>query len=247
LRRIDESAPDVWSLKAKSLAKIESKVHYLAPANWSEWVCAPTSGNCFRRDALALFLGVGSILNLKFHGDTYLISAATLVAAAVLIDIPLTVYRIHGGNGYVGHPELSGVNNADARKSFEALYFTWRAIVDRLIEDCALFIQKLGVLRYREALVSLQGARLAHPAFPEFDDLSDYIEDKLKAGDEDLTVLLGRTEFDRTLSSVRIARAAQPRSAPRPIVRPFAELLLTTGRVFKAAPLSRLGEKLWRS
>jgi glycosyltransferase involved in cell wall biosynthesis len=55
LRRIDKSAPEVWPLPSPD-ASIETDVHFVKPGYAGNWMWAPTSGNCFRRDALRLFL-----------------------------------------------------------------------------------------------------------------------------------------------------------------------------------------------
>src|SRR5437660_279282 len=55
LRRIDKSAPGVWPLPSPA-ASIETEVHFVGPRHTGNWMWAPTSGNCYRRDALQLFL-----------------------------------------------------------------------------------------------------------------------------------------------------------------------------------------------
>jgi glycosyltransferase involved in cell wall biosynthesis len=167
-RRIDQCTADLWPLKSTLLNDIEKRVHVVESGAWGDWVYAPTSGNCFRRDAVEMFLGDENLMNLKFHGDTYLNKGVCLVSGAVLIDIPLTIYRIHGGNGFSNHAELSGVHSADPEKAFKAEHYAWRAVVDRLIDNADYFVRKMGVYRYTEALVLMQKACVVSPDFPQF-------------------------------------------------------------------------------
>jgi glycosyltransferase involved in cell wall biosynthesis len=249
LRRIDECAPDLWPMRNERLDDIERRVHFVdAIQNWGDWVYAPTSGNCFRRDALELFLGDGRIMELKFHGDSYLNKGVCLLSGAVLIDMPLAVYRIHGQNGFAGHPELYGVHAAAPDKAFRAEYCAWRAVADRLIDDPALFVRRIGLERYVGALVCLQRAYVVSPDFPEFENLGPYIETRLLSPTAALEHCLGARDFEYLLERVRAARGRQPaekRRMPRRGLRHCAEFFLTVGRALKAPALSRAGEWLW--
>jgi glycosyltransferase involved in cell wall biosynthesis len=91
----------------------------------TQWVWAPTSGNCFRRDALCLFADNPALQNLRTGTDMYFCLAINAVSGSVLIDAPVAVYRLHGGNIYSQRPQLnhvlcyepggSGDSNAKAR------------------------------------------------------------------------------------------------------------------------------------
>src|SRR5450631_3615923 len=72
LRRIDKSAPDVWSLCSPD-AELESQIHFVPPCDIGTWRWAPTSGNCFRRDALQLFLNNENLGALRSCTDSFLI------------------------------------------------------------------------------------------------------------------------------------------------------------------------------
>ncbi len=68
LRRIDKSAPEVWPLPSPD-ASIETEVHLVEPGYAGDWMWAATSGNCFRRDALQLFLNNKDLPALRqVHG-----------------------------------------------------------------------------------------------------------------------------------------------------------------------------------
>lgn len=247
-RRIDHCTADLWPLKSNLLNDIEKRVHLVEPGAWGDWVYAPTSGNCFRRDAVEMFLGGGNVMNLKFHGDTYLNKGVCLVSGAVLIDMPLTIYRIHGGNGFSNHVELSGVHAADPEKAFRAEHYAWRAVVDRLVDDAEFFVRKMGVYRYTDALVLMQKACVVSPDFPQFESLDFYIENALHSKAESLTKLMGEDKFRFLVDGVKgvgLRRTDHKNFAPRPWLKPAAELFLTAGRALHAPFLSQIGSKLW--
>jgi hypothetical protein len=87
------------------------------------WLWPPTSGNCFRRDALDLFADNPELQNLKIGTDLYFCLAVNAICGSVLIDKPLAAYRLHGANRYTRRPQLNnvlagepgGVDNHDAK------------------------------------------------------------------------------------------------------------------------------------
>jgi glycosyltransferase involved in cell wall biosynthesis len=245
LRRIDDCAPGLWTQRSDLLADIEKRVHLVDPGN-QRWVYAPTSGNCFRRDALRPFLGAGATLDLSHHGDTYINKAVCLVSGVALIDLPLTVYRIHGGNGFTARPELSGFHASDPLKAVKAEHLAWRALADLLIGEADRFVAQMGRYRYATALTRLQEGYYWNPEFPQFEDLSGYIESALRREAAAITAALGAESYAALLDRIRAAKRSPQCLEPRRWVKPLAEMLLTLGRALGAPPLSRAGERLWR-
>ena len=106
----------------------------------NQWVWAPTSGNCFRRDALNLFADNPALQILKTGTDLYFCLGINAVSGSVLIDVPVAAYRLHGGNIYSQRPQLnhvlcyqpggSGDSNAKARA----------ALADHLIAQADRFV-----------------------------------------------------------------------------------------------------------
>jgi glycosyltransferase involved in cell wall biosynthesis len=106
----------------------------------NQWVWAPTSGNCFRRDALGLFADNPALQNLRTGTDLYFCLGINAVSGSVLIDTPVAVYRLHGGNIYSQRPQLNhvlcyepgcaGDSNANARA----------VLVDQLIGRADRFV-----------------------------------------------------------------------------------------------------------
>jgi glycosyltransferase involved in cell wall biosynthesis len=77
------------------------------------WLWSPTSGNCFRRDALDLFADNPELRNLKIGTDLYFCLAVNATCGSVLIDKALAVYRLHGANKYTRQPQLNNVLAGD--------------------------------------------------------------------------------------------------------------------------------------
>jgi glycosyltransferase involved in cell wall biosynthesis len=79
----------------------------------ARWLWAPTSANCFRRDALGLFIDNPDLQELKIGSDLYFCLAVNAISGSVLIDTPLAVYRLHGTNQYSRRPQLNNVLSGD--------------------------------------------------------------------------------------------------------------------------------------
>jgi hypothetical protein len=96
LRRIDESAPEVWPLRNPETG-LENQVHLVLPSDcdFKSWFWAPTSCNCFRRDALQLFLENDRLGELRSCTDAYLIRGIAVLMGSVVIDRALAIYRLH--------------------------------------------------------------------------------------------------------------------------------------------------------
>ncbi|SFK22324.1 glycosyltransferase family 2 protein [Methylocapsa palsarum] len=112
--------------------------------NWTtnQWVWSPTSGNCFRRDALGLFAGNPALRNLRTGTDLYFCLGINAVSGSVLIDEPVAVYRIHGGNIFSKRPQLDHVLcyqpgcEGDSNDEAKAI------LVDHLIDHADYFVDR---------------------------------------------------------------------------------------------------------
>src|ERR1700724_98073 len=142
LRRIDKSAPEVWPLPSPD-ASIETEVHFVKPRYAGNWMWAPTSGNCFRRDALQLFLNNENLAALRSGTDAYLARGVSLVTGSVVIDRPLGVYRLHGMNEFSKHPHLNGVLNYERDSSSDPNRLGREMIIYHLIANARLFLRRI--------------------------------------------------------------------------------------------------------
>jgi glycosyltransferase involved in cell wall biosynthesis len=142
LRRIDKSAPGVWALPSPD-ASIETEVHFVKPRHTGNWMWAPTSGNCFRRDALQLFLNNEHLAPLRTGTDAYLVRGVSLVTGSVVIDRPLGVYRLHGMNVFSKHPHLNGVLNYERNSPSDPNQLGRKMLIDHLLANARLFLRKI--------------------------------------------------------------------------------------------------------
>ncbi len=117
---------------------ILAKIRFVKPTK--EWVWSPTSGNCFRRDALCLFSDNPALRDLRTGTDLYFCLGINGVSGSVLIDEAVAVYRLHGSNIYSQRPQLNkvlcyeqggaGDSNAQARA----------VLIDHLVEQAGRFV-----------------------------------------------------------------------------------------------------------
>ena len=72
----------------------------------TRWVWSPTSGSCYRRDALLMFADNPELAQLRTGTDMYFGHAIGALSGSALIDEPVFAYRIHGGNIYTQRAQL---------------------------------------------------------------------------------------------------------------------------------------------
>lgn len=129
--------PEPWPDANFDTAILE-RLRFLRPTR--EWMWAPTSGNCFRRDALNLFSDKPELRGLRTGTDLYFCLAVNAVSGSVLIDEAVAVYRIHGGNMFSRRAQLHHVlcyepgGTGDSNDQAESY------VVDHLIERAERFV-----------------------------------------------------------------------------------------------------------
>jgi glycosyltransferase involved in cell wall biosynthesis len=106
----------------------------------TQWVWAPTSGNCFRRDALYLFADNPALQTLRTGTDMYFCLAINAVSGSVLIDAPVAVYRLHGGNIYSQRPQLNHVLCYEPGGGGDSNAIARAVLVDQLIGRADRFV-----------------------------------------------------------------------------------------------------------
>ncbi len=203
LRRIDKSAPEVWPLPSPD-ASIETEVHFVKPGYAGYWMWAPTSGNCFRRDALQLFLNNEHLAALLTGTDAYLIRGVNVVTGNVVIDRPLGVYRLHGMNEFSKHPHLNGVVNYERNSPSDLNQLGRKMIIDHLIANARLFLRKmLSPWRYMNALKAVDDPRPRLPSTVA--GCRSYLAGKLVAEAVTLAPALGSFKFIVLLAWLKVA------------------------------------------
>ena len=106
----------------------------------TQWVWAPTSGNCFRRDALYLFADNPALQNLRTGTDMYFCLGINAVSGSVLIDAPVAVYRLHGGNIYSQRPQLNHVLCYEPGGAGDSNAIARAVLVDQVIGRADRFV-----------------------------------------------------------------------------------------------------------
>ncbi|MGB8277957.1 MAG: glycosyltransferase family 2 protein [Methylovirgula sp.] len=142
IRPVDESARELWPLSRPDV-DIINHVHFVPPNYMDRWVWAPTSGNCFRRDALSMFLENDALAGLRSCTDAYLIRGVSVLTGSVLIDRALAVYRLHGANVFAQNPNLNGLLNYDRWSPNDNDQNGRRMVVDHLIANASVFARKV--------------------------------------------------------------------------------------------------------
>lgn len=88
---------------AESLA---DKVH-LVPHRTTTWVWSPTSGICYRHDALRQFVDNLDLRGLRTGTDMYFAMGIAVLYGGAIVDAPVFVYRIHGVNEFSRQPQMN--------------------------------------------------------------------------------------------------------------------------------------------
>jgi glycosyltransferase involved in cell wall biosynthesis len=105
-----------------------------------QWVWSPTSGNCFRRDALCLFADNPALHNMKTGTDLYFCLGINAVSGSVLIDAPVAVYRLHGGNIFSQRPQLNHVLCYEPGGAGDSNAKARAAVVDHVVAHAHRFV-----------------------------------------------------------------------------------------------------------
>jgi len=142
LRRIDHVCKDLWPFEAPDEA-IAQDVHYVPPEKATGWVWSATSGNCFRREALQLFLDNRHLPDLRACTDAYLLRGIGMVIGSILIDRPIAVYRLHGQNVFSRSPQLNRIAVHDRGAPSDNDLLARRLVMDHLVDNFAFFAGRL--------------------------------------------------------------------------------------------------------
>jgi glycosyltransferase involved in cell wall biosynthesis len=148
-----QAAPGEWPAPALA-ARLDGRIHHVPPLHTS-WVWSPTSGNCYRRDALEMFADLPTLADLRTGTDMYFGHGIGALCGSALIDEPVFAYRIHGANIYTQRAQLDrtlcfrpgggGDSNDHARL----------LIIDQLVARAARFAPNIWLKLNLVALLTL--------------------------------------------------------------------------------------------
>lgn len=144
---------------------IVDKVHYVAPLS-VRWVWSPTSGLCYRRDALRLFADNERLQTLRTGTDLYFAYGCSGLSGSVLIDVPLFAYRIHGGNIFTAHAQLDRTLNYTVGGHGDSNVKAQLYLIDHLVEKAQRFTPNLYLGIHLTALLYRVDHRDDDPRLP---------------------------------------------------------------------------------
>jgi hypothetical protein len=193
-RSIDQIIPN-WPSPGDFPDDFISKMHLRLDNGW-RWAFSNTSGNCYRRKAIESMLNMRFKMQTKIQADCYLNKFVALLFGAIVIDLPIFYYRLHGNNGLSQAPELLGTYFHDIEKCFEGEMIIFRNVVDRLVEEVDVWLPRLGFRRYQRALSEMQKHHMIITDYPRLADLSHYISERLTASAPQLEQVMGSENLE---------------------------------------------------
>lgn len=153
LRSYQHHLDPPWPPKsvAKSLAE---KIHFVPPLS-NKWVWSPTSGICYRRDALRLFSDNPELAHLRTGTDMYFACVISALCGSVIIDEPIFIYRIHGSNVFSRQPQLNHTIGFEAGGAGDNNHKAYLLAIDHLVANADRFC-RTGWLRLHYAALLIR-------------------------------------------------------------------------------------------
>ncbi|HEY1736285.1 MAG TPA: glycosyltransferase [Methylovirgula sp.] len=122
--------------------ELSSKALYVPPLS-THWIWTPTSGLCYRRDALLLFIDNEHLPNMWTATDMYFAHGIGGWCGSILIDEPVFIYRLHGSNIFSQTAQLQNTLNYRPGGSGDYNDQALTLVIDQLISHCERFSQNL--------------------------------------------------------------------------------------------------------
>ena len=179
---------DGWP-SAETATRLAGRIHVVPPMHTS-WIWSPTSGSCYRRDALLMFADNPALATLRTGTDMYFGHAIGALSGSALIDEPVFAYRIHGGNIYTQRAQLdrtlcfkpgsSGDSNARARL----------LIIDHIVSEAGRFAPNVWLQLNLVALLLRLDVADPDPALKRWQRRSRLAR-RLAEGDHEIAEVLG--------------------------------------------------------
>ena len=123
-------------------ADMLGKIHYVPPLT-IHWIWSPTSGLCYRRDALMLFADNAALATLRTGTDLYFAFGCGGLSGSVIIDEALFAYRIHGGNIYTSRAQLDRTLNFTIGGHGDSNIKAQLYLIDHLVRHAKRFAPNL--------------------------------------------------------------------------------------------------------
>jgi glycosyltransferase involved in cell wall biosynthesis len=126
------------------------------PPGHAQWCWSPGTANMFRRDAVSMFIESNEFVSMHIGADVFLCFAVGTLCGGVLIDRPLSLYRLHGGN--VGTYQAQLKNVRAVRPESELSRLALVLLMEYLTRNANHFIPRLwSAESYITLLESFEG------------------------------------------------------------------------------------------
>jgi hypothetical protein len=182
------------------------------PPGQTQWIWSPMTANMFRRDALSLFVDHDEFAALRLSTDVFLCTGVSALCGSLLIDKPLSWYRIHGRNHGTFQAQLTNVRamHAEAEMSEQARTL----LVEHFARNArALCVRLWSPQPFVEALCALDRDLAPTDAAPQ-------VAACLDRNRETLIAAVGEAAFAQIWRSRNGAPASTEAEAERPAIRP---------------------------
>lgn len=159
-------AGDSWP-GAATVGRLAGKIHVVPPLHTS-WIWSPTSGSCYRRDALLMFADNPDLATLRTGTDMYFGHAIGALSGSALIDEPVFAYRIHGGNIYTQRAQLDRTLNFKPGSSGDSNARARLLIIDHLVAEARRFAPNIWLRLNLVGLLARLDVADPDPALPRW-------------------------------------------------------------------------------
>ena len=123
------------------------------PAPFQNWCWCPGSSNMFRRALLARVRPIDPSPVLFGGVDGFFLPILHALTGTILIDQPLSAYRLHGNNDHSTLPSLQGVLSADPKAEAQS-FNSYRRMLTWVIDQLDAVVLMTGPHRYWQVLAS---------------------------------------------------------------------------------------------
>ena len=146
---------------------LAEKIHFIPPLN-NKWVWSPSSGDCYRRNALLLFADNPALYGLRTGTDMYFAHGIGALCGSVLIDEPVFAYLIHGRNIFTQRAELNRVLGYKPGAPSDNYDEARLLLIDRLLAKAARFAPNYWLRLNFFALISRLNHKGYDPGLPRW-------------------------------------------------------------------------------
>ena len=167
---------------ARVADRLDGRIHVVPPLH-TRWVWSPTSGNCYRRDALMMFADHPGLASLRANTDMYFAHAIGALCGSALIDEPVFAYRLHGGNIFSHRAQLDRTLPFSTTHANNHNNRALLAIVDHLVVAADRFAPNIWLRLNLVALLIRLDRPDPDPSLPRWQRRSRLARRMVESGD----------------------------------------------------------------